>query len=98
VSVSVTPPFSLSAQDLEMICGYLREARFADLLEERYRNDRSLISSFWLADNDIIDRIGGRECRVFSDASHTYFQNVAKTLFPDSDIGVQGRLSGTGAK
>jgi hypothetical protein len=86
VSVTVTPPHVLSAQDLEMICGYLREASFADLLDERYKNDRGLLSSFWLVDNPIIDRIGGRECRPFADATHGYFRGVAKTLFPDAEI------------
>ncbi len=87
VSVTVTPPHVLSAQDLEMICGYLREASLADLLDERYRNDKGMLSSFWLVDNPIIDRIGGRECKPFADATHTYFQTVAKTLFPNGGAG-----------
>lgn len=86
VSVTVTPPFSLSAQDLEMICGYLREASLTDLLEERYRNDKGLLSSFWLVDNAIIDQIGNRECKPFSDACHAYFESVGKTLFPGGEI------------
>ena len=86
-SVMVTPPHCLSAQDLEMICGYLQEVSFADLLDERFRNDRSLLSSFWLVDNGITDRIGGRECKPFADAVHAYFQNVAKTLFPGGATG-----------
>ena len=92
VSVKVTPPFCVSAQDLELICGYLRETSFADLLEERYRNDRGLLSSFWLVDNAIIDRIGGRECKPFSDAMHAYFRNVANTLFPGCEISSDGEL------
>jgi len=85
VSVRVTPPFSLSSQDVEMICGYLREASFADLLEERYRSDRRLLSSFWLVDNAVIDRIGDRECKAFSDASQSYFEGLTKTLFPTGE-------------
>jgi hypothetical protein len=82
VSVTVTPPFSLSAQDVEMICGYLKEASFADLLEERYRNDRNLLSTFWAVDNALVDRIGGRECKSFADALHNYFQKAKTVLFP----------------
>ena len=87
VSVTVTPPHVLSAQDLEMLCGYFREASFADLLDERYRNDRGMLSSFWLVDNAIIDRIGERECKPFADATHAHFQTVAKTLFPCGEAG-----------
>ena len=87
VSVTVTPPFSISSQDLEMICGYLRQASFADLLEERYRNDKALGSNFWLTDNRIIDRIGDRECKSFSDAAHAIFENVGETLFPGGKVG-----------
>lgn len=90
VSVTVTPPHSLSAQDLEMICGYLRETSLADLLEERYRNDRGLFSSFWLVDNSIIKRIGGRDCGPFSEALRAYLRNVAMTLFRrDDELGSQ---------
>lgn len=82
VSVKVTPAFSLSAQDVEMICGYLKEASFADLLEERYRDDRNLLSTFWAVDNAIVHRIGDRECKSFSDALHNYFRKVEAVLFP----------------
>jgi hypothetical protein len=85
VSVTVTPPHCLSAQDLEMIGGYLQDVSFADLLDERYNNDRSLMSSFWLVDNSIIDRIGGRECKPFADACHEYFREIANSLFPGAD-------------
>jgi hypothetical protein len=70
-----------------MICGYLREASFADLLDERYRNDKGMLSSFWQLDNPIIDRIGERECKHFADATHAYFRSVAKTLFPGAETG-----------
>ena len=86
VSVTVTPPFSLSAQDLEMICGYLQEASLADLLEERYRNDRDLLSTFWFVKNSITERIGKRECRPLNDALHLYFKNMSETLFPGVEI------------
>ena len=58
-------------------------AGFADLLEERYRNDRNLLSTFWVVDNAIVDRIGGRECKSFADALHNYFQKVKTVLFPN---------------
>lgn len=82
VSVMVTPPFSFSAQDIEMLCAYLSDASFADLLEERYRAETSLLSSFWLVDNPIIDRLGKRECKVLADERHAYFESVTKVLFP----------------
>ena len=82
-SVTVTPPFSLSAQDVEMICGYLKEASFSDLLEERYRNDKNLLSTFWAVDNAVVDRIGNRECKPFADALHNYFRKVESVLFPN---------------
>jgi len=87
VSVTVTPPHILSAQDLEMICAYLREVSLADLLDERYRNDKGMFSSFWQVDNPIIDRIGERECKPFADATHAYFRRVAKTLFAGAEPG-----------
>jgi hypothetical protein len=83
VRVTVTPVFSLSAQDIEIICGYLKEATFSDLLQERYTHDRNLLSSFWLVQNPIIERIGGRKCQVFSDATHAYFRTISEILFPD---------------
>jgi hypothetical protein len=86
VSVTVTPPFSLSAQDIEMICGYLGQASLADLLEARYRNDRGLLSSFWLVDNPVVDRLGDRDCRVLADAMHSYFDSIKKILFPGVEI------------
>ena len=85
VSVTVTPPQCLSAQDLEEICGYLQEVSLADLLEERYRNDKELLSSFSLVDNSIIDQIGKRECKLLADALQSYFQEMAQTLFPGGE-------------
>ena len=35
VSATVTPPFSFSAQDIEVLCGYLHDVSFADLIEAR---------------------------------------------------------------
>jgi hypothetical protein len=86
VSVTVTPPFSLSAQDMEMLCAYLRDAALAELLEERYRAETSLLSSFWLVDNLVIQRLGNRDCKPFSDAMHAYFEAVKERLFPGLDI------------
>jgi len=86
VSVTVTPPFSLSAQDLEMICGYLEGASLADLLEERYRNDRGLLSTFWFVENAIIERMGALECKPLNNALHSYFKNISEALFPGMEI------------
>jgi hypothetical protein len=86
VSVTVTPPFSLSAQDLEMICGYLQGASLADLLEERYRNDRGLLSTFWFVENAILERMGDLECKPLNNALHSYFRSIAETLFPGMEI------------
>ncbi|SPF42411.1 hypothetical protein SBA1_460008 [Candidatus Sulfotelmatobacter kueseliae] len=80
VSVTVTPLFSLSAQDIEMICGYLRDASFAALLEERYRNDKGLLSTFWAVDNGIVEGIGGRGCAAFEKAFSDYTRMVEQTL------------------
>lgn len=80
VSVTVTPLFSLSAQDVEMICGYLRDASLAALLEERYRNDKGLLSTFWAVDNDALKKIGGRECAALKRALSDYTRMVEKTL------------------
>jgi hypothetical protein len=86
VSVTVTPPFSLSAQDIEMICGYFRDASFSDLLEARYRSETSLLSSFWLVDNPTIDLIGDRDCKVLTHAMHEYFDSIKNLLFPGIEI------------
>jgi hypothetical protein len=91
VAVTVTPPFTFSAQDIEMICGYLKEASFADLIEERYKADRNFLSTFWLLNNPIIERIGERECKPFSDALHEYFRDIANTLFPGADLSSAGK-------
>jgi hypothetical protein len=80
VSATVTPLFSLSAQDVEMICGYLRDTSLAALLEERYRNDRGLLSTFWAVDNGIVEGIGGRECAAFEEAFSDYTRMVEQTL------------------
>jgi hypothetical protein len=86
VSVRVTPPFSLSAQDIEMLCAYFRDASFADLLEERYRAEKNLLSSFWLVDNPIIERVGNRDCQALTDAMHAYFREIKERLFPGVEI------------
>lgn len=65
-----------------MLCGYLREASFADLLDERYRNDRNMLSSFWLVDNAIIDRIGERECKPFRGCNARPFPDCSEDPFP----------------
>jgi hypothetical protein len=88
VTVTVTPLFSLSAQDIELICGYLKEVSVASLLEERYRKDPKLLSSFWAVDNDIIEKIGGRRCVAFSNAFSEYSRMVEQTLFPGADHSV----------
>jgi hypothetical protein len=82
VSVTVTPPFSLSAQDLEMICGYLQGTSLANLLEERYRNDRGLLSTFWFVENAITERMGDLKCKPLNNALHSYFKNMEEILFP----------------
>lgn len=82
VSVTVTPPFSLSAQDAELLCAYLRDSSLTDLLEARYRADSNLLSSFWLVDNPIVERLGNRETSVLRDEMHVYFESVTNTLFP----------------
>jgi hypothetical protein len=84
VTVTVTPLFSLSAQDIELICGYLKDVSFASLLEERYRKDTKLLSSFWTVDNAIIEKLGGRTCRAFANAFDDYSRMVQETLFPGS--------------
>ncbi len=85
VTVTVTPLFSLSAQDIELICGYLKDASFASLLEERYRKDTKLLSSFWAVDNSIIEGIGGCTCTAFANAFDDYSRIVQSTLFPGSE-------------
>jgi hypothetical protein len=85
VPVTVTPLFSLSAQDIELICGYLKDVSFASLLEERYRKDKKLLSSFRTVDNDIIKKVGGRTCRAFTNAFDDYSRMVQETLFPGID-------------
>ena len=85
VTVTVTPLFSLSAQDIELICGYLKNVSFASLLEERYRKDPKLLSSFWTVDNAIIKKLGGRACRAFANAFDDYSRMVEETLFPASE-------------
>jgi hypothetical protein len=47
MAVTVAPLFSLSSQVIKLICGYLKDASFASLLEERYRKDPKMLSSFW---------------------------------------------------
>lgn len=83
VSVMVTPPFTFSAQDIELLCGYLRDASFADLIEARYRAEPSLPSSFWLVDNPLLERLGDRQCEVLNAALHEYFSMIKGRLFPD---------------
>jgi len=88
VEITVTPLFSLSAQDIELIGGYLKEVSFASLLEERYLRDKKLLSSFWAVDNAIIEKIGGRICVAFSNAFSDYSRMVQETLFPGIDNSV----------
>lgn len=88
VTITVTPLFSLSAQDIELICGYLKDVSFASLLEERYRKDTKLLSSFWTVDNAIIEKLGGRTCVAFSNAFSDYSRMVQETLFPGLDNSV----------
>lgn len=44
----VTPTFSLSAEQFEILCGHLSETRITELLEARYRADRDLRLPFHL--------------------------------------------------
>jgi hypothetical protein len=86
VPITVTPPFSLSAQDIEMLCAYLRSASLADLLEERYRAEPALLSSFWLVDHPITTRLGDRECRALEEIFHAYCKDIGEKLFPGQEI------------
>jgi len=88
VQVTVTPLFSLSAQDIELICGYLKDVSFASLLEERYRKEPKLLSTFCAVDNAIIENLGGRTCRAFANAFDDYSRMVEQTLFPGIDSSV----------
>jgi len=57
---SVTPMFSLSADDLEKLTPYLAEVPLTRALSARYRRDKALLSSFWMVDNSVIDPKGER--------------------------------------
>lgn len=80
VSVTVTPLFSLSAQDIENICGYLPDVSLLELLEERYRNDPGLISTFWAVPNRIVDALGNRKPKAFSEQFRRFSQMVQQEL------------------
>ena len=80
-NVIVTPLFSLSAQDIELIAGYLRESALSELLEERYRNDPRLLSTFWAVDNFVVRRIGARKCDLLTAAFSEITEMIQLELF-----------------
>lgn len=58
---SVTPLFCFSANDIEMLSSYLSTVPLVDLIETRYRRDKSLSAPFWMVETDLIKRFGKRK-------------------------------------
>ena len=80
---TVTPLFCLSSEALEVISGYLGEARFTDILEARYRSEPTLMSTFLAVDNAVINKIGKRRNKDLDAAFDEFRSGVALRLFPN---------------
>ena len=79
----VTPLFFLSADAVEHISAYLREASLARILEARYRADRTLMSTFLAVDNSVLRDIGQRRNEELRRGFEDFSRGVARELFPN---------------
>ena len=77
----ITPLFVLSAEGLEYIASYLREARLSDILEARRCGDRLLTSSFMLVDNPVIEALGARENQYLYKDYDDFIERHVSSLF-----------------
>lgn len=82
----ITPLFCMDAEVMEGISAYLREARFDDILDARYKGDPRMMSSFGQVSNPVLEAIGYRP-NEFVDY---WFDEFVKTglalLFPGEDF------------
>ncbi len=77
---SVTPMFSLSADDLEKLTPYLADVPLTRALSARYRRDKALLSPFWMVDNSVIDPKGERHPQFIKMALQIIREMSARTL------------------
>ena len=78
----LTPFFCMSADELETISAYLKEAEFTSILEARYRADPILRSTFTAVDNAVLRTIGLRRNPILEDAYATAMDEFCGKLFP----------------
>lgn len=84
IRTRVTPLFSLSADEVEFISAYLREAQFSEILYARYRCDRALELPFHLVKNDEIGRMGDRRNPALKREFKQFADGIVQTLLPGS--------------
>jgi hypothetical protein len=78
----LTPLFCISADTLEYISAYLRDASLSDILDARYRGNKGMGGPFLAIDNEILDPLGDKRSEVLRQAFNEFTKTIVATLFP----------------
>jgi hypothetical protein len=82
MSVTVTPPFCISADKLEGIAGAFKTIALSDILDGRYKQDKSLRLPFGLPNNPALKEVELKPPATVTEGSEE-LRREALRLFPD---------------
>jgi len=79
---TLTPLFCMSADTVEYVSGYLRDARLSDILDARYEGNRGMGAPFLAARNEVLDSLGEKSSHALDVAFQEFWEPLVKALFP----------------
>ena len=80
IKATVTPVFLMSAGNLENIVPYLSDVPLSDVLEQRYRADPELRSTFGLVEIPCLKSLGVRRSVLLTQAMDDFKQSMFRVL------------------
>lgn len=87
----LTPIFCMAADTLEYIAAFLKDVRFSDILDARYRANRGMGGPFLAVHNDVLEGLGEKRNVVLEAAFHSFIEPLLLTLFP-SEVAKHGMV------
>ena len=80
IKATVTPVFLMSAGNLENIAPYLSDVPLSDVLEQRYRADPELRSTFGMVEIPCLKSLGVRRSVLLTQAMDNFKQSMFRVL------------------
>lgn len=73
----------MAAETIELIAPYLTDLSLADIIDGRYKGNKSMGASFFAVPNPVLQQLGECENRVLNAAFLEFTEPFAKVLFPE---------------